>query len=143
MRTARAHVTIGRTHYHADVEAGGHPLAADEPTEVGGTDTGPNPWELLCASLAACTAITVRMYADRKGWPMERLDVEVVHSRDASATPPDALHQQVTFEGDLDEAQLARLTEIADRCPVHRALTQGFRASTERVEGATTAGRNA
>lgn len=126
IRIPTARVAIGRDHYAASVTAGGHALRADEPPEAGGTDTGPSPWELLCASLGACTAVTLRMYADRKEWPLEGLHVTV--TRDGNT-----LHQLVELRGDLSDEQHARLMDIAGRCPVHRALHEGMQTTTEAV----------
>ena len=108
-----------------------HTLIADEPTEVGGTDEGPTPYDLLGAALGTCTAMTLRMYADRKKWPLTGITVHVEHDRihaDDCATCEstkgqiDRLRRTLTLDGPLDDAQRARLAEIADRCPVHRTL---------------------
>lgn len=123
VRTPLATVSIGRDHYAAQVTAGGHALRADEPPEAGGTDTGPSPWELLCASLGACTAVTLRMYADRKAWPLDGVTVTVTREERT-------LHQVVGLRGNLDDEQRARLIDIAGRCPVHRALHEGMETTT-------------
>jgi putative redox protein len=108
-----------------------HTLVADEPTEVGGTDEGPTPYDLLGAALGTCTAMTLRMYADRKRWPLEGVTVHVEHDRihaddcaecDANDDHIDRLRRTLTLDGPLDDDQRARLVEIADRCPVHRTL---------------------
>jgi putative redox protein len=112
-----------RAGYAHDVEiGGGHSLVADEPESAGGTDKGPSPVRLLAASLAACTAITVEMYADRKGWDVGRLRVEVEIFYDGPA--PKAFEVVLQFPGDLSEEQLDRLRVIASKCPVHKALVQ-------------------
>ncbi|MBK6628272.1 MAG: OsmC family protein [Flavobacteriales bacterium] len=101
----------------------GHALVADEPVEDGGRDEGPRPHELLCASLASCTLITVRMYADRKGWPLQSLSVEVRMDRtSANGAVATRLDMAVRLDGELDADQRARLMQIAARCPVHRTL---------------------
>lgn len=109
---------------------------ADEPLSVGGLGSGPTPYELLSASLGACTAMTCRLYAGRKGWPLQRVLVEVSHTGKA-VSEPDCFVRKLTFEGTLDEGQQARLLEIADRCPVHRTLTESARVSTEQIGGGT------
>jgi len=105
---------------------------ADEPSSVGGLDSGPTPYDLLSAGLGACTAMTCRLYADRKGWPLYRVVVEVGHSG-KTASSPDLFVRQIGFQGDLDAAQSARLFEIADLCPVHRTLTEGATVETEHL----------
>ena len=117
-----------------------HTLVADEPTEVGGTDEGPTPYDLLAAALGTCTAMTLRMYADRKKWPLTGITVHVEHDRlhaDDCATCEtkdghiDRLRRTLTLDGDLDDEQRARLVEIADRCPVHRTLEGEIMIATE------------
>ncbi|MFC5382600.1 alpha/beta fold hydrolase [Aquipuribacter nitratireducens] len=131
----------GEGPFAQEVRAGRHSWTADEPPEVpGGTDTGPTPYDHLLAGLGACTAMTVRMYADRKGWPLRRVEVllgqEHRHGDDATecvAGRPGCVrefHREVRLEGDLDDDQRARLLEIADKCPVHKTLEQGVRVVT-------------
>ena len=107
---------------------------ADEPASVGGLDSGPTPYDLLSAGLGACTAMTCRLYADRKGWPLDRVVFEVGHSG-KTASSPDLFVRKIGFQGELDAAQSARLLEIADRCPVHRTLTEGASVETQRLAG--------
>jgi len=113
------------------VTAGRHRLRADEPASVGGDDSGPSPYDLLLASLGACTSMTVRMYAAQKKWPLARVTVDLthdkVHATDCADCETregriDRIERVLTLEGDLDEAQRARLLEIANKCPVHRTL---------------------
>ena len=113
-----------------EVSAGGRSFPADEPIAAGGGGAGPSPHDLLAAGLAACTAMTLRLYADRKAWPLERIDVAVDHLRQPDAAPPDLFRRQIVLTGPLDEAQRERLMQIAERCPVHRTLTAGARVET-------------
>lgn len=102
-----------------DITVGGHRLRSDEEREKGGEDSGAAPHELLLASLGACTAMTLKVYAERKGWPLTNVRVTV------SGTHVDgvfAITRQLAFEGDLDAEQRERLTAIADKCPVHKTL---------------------
>lgn len=105
---------------------------SDEPVSVGGLDSGPTPYDLLSAGLGACTAMTCRLYAERKSWPLERVVVEVGHTA-KTTTESDRFLRKIALQGDLDEAQRARLMEIADRCPVHRTLTESATVETERL----------
>ncbi len=120
--------------YAHDVELeGGHDLRVDEPSDKGGTDTGPRPTQLLGASLAGCIAITVEMYADRKGWDVGELEVEVA----IEYTGPVPTHFDVALRctGDLDAEQLERLRIVAGKCPVHKALaSESTVAIHDRVE---------
>ncbi len=105
---------------------------ADEPDSVGGLNSGPTPYDLLSAGLGACTAMTCRLYAERKKWPLERVVVEVGHTA-KSTSEPDRFVRKIAFQGELDESQHARLLEIADRCPVHRTLTESALVETVRL----------
>lgn len=109
--------------FQVEVLAGGATFLADEPADVGGLDSGPTPYELLGAALGACTAMTLRLYAGRKGWPLNRATVRVLHSRTAGGK--DRFAREVTLEGSLNDDQKRRLLEIADRCPVHKTLDGG------------------
>jgi putative redox protein len=117
--------------YTQEITAGHHRLAADEPRPIG-DDAGPTPYDLVLAGLGACTAMTVRMYADRKGWPLERVRVTLRHSRihaeDCAECETkrgwiDHIDRDIELIGDLDDAQRQRLMHIAERCPVHQTLT--------------------
>jgi putative redox protein len=96
----------------------------DEPASVGGLGSGPNPYDLMSAALGACTTMTVRLYAERKGWPLERVQVSVLHHR-ASLEARDLFDLTISLEGPLDGDQKARLMQIAEHCPVHRTLDRG------------------
>lgn len=109
------------------MRAGKAAFIADEPESVGGLGSGPTPFNLLSAALAACTTMTLRLYADRKGWPVDRIRTGVTHRKEAGAERPDIFSRRVDVEGALDDAQHAELIAVADRCPVHRTLETGSR----------------
>lgn len=131
------------TGYRTDVEIRDHHILADEPVDKGGTDTGPTPTELMTAALAACTSVTIRMYADRKGWPIGDIDIRIWHRRvdekdpadpDARARRIDLFDVEIEIEGPLDDEQRERLLYIAGRCPVKRALEGSSRITTSIVD---------
>jgi putative redox protein len=103
-----------------DITIGGHRLIADEPVEAGGDDAGPAPHEYLLAALGSCTSMTVKMYTDRKGWPLRAVRVEV---RGVQGEQGYAIARTIHLDGDLDAVQRARVLEIANKCPVHRTLS--------------------
>lgn len=109
------------------MRAGKAAFIADEPESVGGLGSGPTPFNLLSAALAACTTMTLRLYATRKGWPVTRISTGVRHHKETGATLPDVFSRRIEIEGALDDAQRAELARIADRCPVHRTLETGAR----------------
>ncbi|MGB3618968.1 MAG: bifunctional alpha/beta hydrolase/OsmC family protein, partial [Catalinimonas sp.] len=120
------------------VRAGRHHFVADEPKSVGGEDLGPTPYHLLSASLGTCTAMTLRMYADRKGWPLREVAVHLHHDKaydcDRTDDPDcrvDRISREIELDGDLDDAQRAKLLEIADKCPVHKTLRDGVQVFTD------------
>jgi putative redox protein len=131
--------------YGQRITAGGHQLVADEPATIGGADSGPTPYDLLLAGLGACTAITVRMYADRKGWPLRQTTVRLRHQRmyakdcadcETKSGLMDQIERELQFEGELTDSQRARLLDIAERCPVHRTLHSEVLVSTAEREPA-------
>ncbi len=137
----------GQGRYQAMVKAGPHRLLADEPTDVGGLGSGPSPYEYLSAALGACTVMTLRMYAERKGIALDRASVRVLHNKvhaaDCEACTEEArtrggkidlFERFLTLEGELDAEARARLVEIAGKCPVHRTLEAGAAVVT-REEG--------
>lgn len=122
------------------IQASHHTLLADEPLSAGGDDKGPSPYDLLLSSLAACKVMTVHLYARRKQWPVDTVTITLNH-RKVSAdecddcetkgkAKVDIIDCEISFSGELDEAQIARLAEIADRCPVHRTLTSETKIRT-------------
>ncbi len=122
----------GQAGLRQSIRAGGHVLVADEPERLGGGDEGPNPYDLLLAALGACTNMTLRMYANRKNWPLAGVDSILrhrkIHAQDCAECETedgrvDVIERELTLSGDLSESQIERLMEIADRCPVHRTLT--------------------
>jgi len=122
----------GRSKFQQQVTIGRHRLLADEPASAGGQDSGPNPYEFLLSGLGACTSMTMRMYADRKALPLDRVTVTLRHSKiyakdcedcETKAGMLDQIERVIAIDGDLDAEQRARLMEIADKCPVHRTLT--------------------
>jgi putative redox protein len=120
----------GAGKFQVQVAASGERFLSDEPVEVGGLGSGPTPYQLLAAGLGACTAMTLRLYAGQKAWPLEQVKVAVRHSRRAGETPADLFQREIELDGPLDEAQRTRLLEIADKCPVHRTLEAGAAVAT-------------
>lgn len=122
--------------FRVDITNGVHTWRADEPPELGGENTGPNPYDLLLGSLAACTSITLSMYTKRKGINMTSLSVEYSYSKihaddcekcdDTHAGMIDHVTSRIFIDGDFDEATRDRLIQIAQRCPVHKTLEKGI-----------------
>lgn len=124
--------------------SGDHQLLADEPENVGGDNLGPGPYEFVLMGLGACTSMTIRMYADRKEIPLDRVHVKLshkkVHAEDCADCESkdgkiDEIVREVTLDGDLSEEQRERLLDIANRCPVHRTLTSEIKVRTRLADG--------
>lgn len=121
--------SIGPSGYITHLQSPHHQLISDEPAAAGGTDAGFTPGEFLASSLASCTAITLRMYADRKGWPLTGAEVQVHLERDAPAQHA-TFTLRIQLHGDLDVAQRERLLDIAQKCPLHQMFTQPITLNT-------------
>jgi putative redox protein len=122
----KVHRGVGKLQHIIDI--GQHQLLTDEPPDVGGEDTGPAPHDLLAASLAACTALTVTLYARHKGFDLQDIEVRIDHDQQADAY---VFTRHIHYIGALDEAQRTRMTAIANKCPIHKLLSGQFRIITE------------
>ena len=132
----------GQGRFQQEITAGAHRFLADEPVDAGGTDSGPNPYDFLLAALGACTAMTLRLYAERKALRLDRVAVRLrhakVHAADCEACESkvgkvDRIERGIVLEGELDAQERARLLEIADKCPIHRTLTSGVDIATSEL----------
>lgn len=113
---------VSKEGLRADVEVGSHHLIADEPETLGGHNAGPNPYGYLMTALGSCTALTLRMYANHKQWPLGKITVELDHTK---VDGKDHITRKLNLEGNLSEEQIVRLKEIATKCPVSKTLAQG------------------
>jgi putative redox protein len=122
--------------FKTDITARTHNIKSDEPVDKGGDDTGPTPYELLLSSIAACSAITMRIYSRRKGWPLESVEIEVEHERvhaddcvecekKEGHAYIDVIRKRFVLHGDLSPEQRARIAEIGGRCPVQKTVAHG------------------
>ena len=127
MRSVRVHTDQGK--FRQRIKVGGHVLVADEPEKNGGNDGGPEPHEFVLAGLGACTSMTVKLYADGKGWPLRSVDVTVEGHHDD--TRVFTIARTIVFEGELSDEQRKRLLEIANKCPVHKTLSGTIRIDTQ------------
>jgi putative redox protein len=129
-------VEIGKDKYRTEVRASGHTVVADEPVAVGGKDEGMNPNEFLLASLGTCTAMTLRMYADRKGWPVDNICVEltmdIVKGDEQQTT---YIKRHIRIDGIIDDDQRQRMLQIADSCPLHRVMTNPIVITSNLIPG--------
>ncbi|HEY0015370.1 MAG TPA: OsmC family protein [Longimicrobium sp.] len=128
-------IRAGQDKYRTEVLAGGVTIVVDEPADVGGGGDAPTPYDLLLGSIGACTAMTVRMYADRKGWPLEGVTVRLRQARSHAKDCVDCatkhvgvnqIERELELAGPLTDEQRERLTQIADRCPVKQTLERGI-----------------
>lgn len=127
----------GRGRYQQDIIVGDrHRLVADEPVDNGGEDAGPAPFDFILAGLGACTSMTVRMYAERKEWPLEHVNVALRFTKvaDGSGHKADAIERIITLHGPLTHEQRQRLLEVANKCPTHRLLQQPLRIDSRLSE---------
>jgi uncharacterized OsmC-like protein len=136
-------VDTARTPYVQEIMVGGHRLLGDEPSEAGGTDAGPGPYELLLAALGTCTCITVRIYAERRHWPLEAVHTALTHAKvhaddcvacESEIRSVDQIEMEIALTGDLSAEQEQRLLEIAGKCPVHRTLRSQVKIHTRVVQ---------
>jgi uncharacterized OsmC-like protein len=136
-------VTSGLSGYVQNISIGPHRIQADELDDSGSHDDGPNPYELLLAALGACSGMTVRMYAERKQWPLQSVQIRLVYSRihaedctqcDTNKGMLDRIEMDISFTGDLSNDQRHRLAEIANYCPVHRTLVSEIQIQTRLTE---------
>ncbi|PKO39743.1 MAG: osmotically inducible protein OsmC [Betaproteobacteria bacterium HGW-Betaproteobacteria-4] len=117
----------GQGRYQQAVTVGQHHLIADEPVSVGGADAGPAPFDLVMAGLGACTSMTLRMYAERKGLALTHVSVALSHQKiEVDGVSRDHIERTISLAGELTAEQRQRLLEIANKCPVHRALSQSM-----------------
>ena len=135
--------TAGTGKYVQRVHTASHDALADEPKSVGGDDLGLSPYDYLLAALGACTNMTLQMYAERKGWPLESVATRLTHARehveDCEGCEDDGrldvMTRAITLSGDLSDAQITKLMQIADKCPVHKTLTGHIEVRTTRSAG--------
>ncbi len=123
----------GDARWKTHVSVGPHSFVSDAMEGAGGQDTGPSPEEFMLSAWGACTAMTLQMYAQRKGWPLEKVDVELIRE-ERSAGKPEKLSRRIMMHGPLDSEQRERLASIAEKCPVHRTLTHNPTIETEIAE---------
>jgi putative redox protein len=127
LKLSQVHAAIGAVRYAVAIEAGPHRLTADESVKLGGQGAGPAPFDLVLSGLGACTAATLKMYAEHKGWPLDALDVNLVLLRDDGG---DRIERTLHIHGPLDNAQRAKLADVAERTPVTLAIKSGLAIDT-------------
>lgn len=133
------HARVGASGFRVEIQARNHELLADEPALLGGSDLGPTPYEYLLGALSSCMAMTLRMYADRKGWPLEGVSIGLraarAHEKDCENCATEQvgitrIERKIELSGTLTAEQRERLLQIADRCPVKQTLERGIRVAT-------------
>ncbi len=129
-------ISIGRDKYKTTIEAANHKFIGDEPEEYGGTDLGPAPYDFMLGSLGSCSAITIRMYADRKEWDLDKVEISLSMEKEETEGNSFITHinRQVKLYGNLDEKQRQRLLKIADACPVAKIMKNEIRIDSGLVE---------
>jgi putative redox protein len=123
----------GKGAFQVEVKAGTAAFLVDEPVQAGGLGSGPNPYDLLSAAIGSCTLMTIRLYARRKQWPLERVRLKVTHQRE-SLEEKDRFVREIELIGPLDKTQRARLLDISMRCPVHKTIERGSIVETRLIE---------
>ena len=121
---------LDRAHYKTKVYSGGHFIYSDEPEDIGGTDEGMAPAALLLASLGSCTAITIRMYADRKGFKLDHIKIDLAICKEEEMNKETVITRKIVFTGELTDDERKRLFVIADKCPIHKILSNPIKIET-------------